>query len=192
MNGKWLTAALAIGASTAIITGCTGGPARPTGAPAAAETSKSGIANPAAAYCQQQGYRYEIRTAADGGQQGFCVFPDGSECEEWAFYRGECKPAACTPTPAAAQTPEPGADGQAVEGWPGTVLKQEPGDQIGPYFQREDGQRFSIGSSDPALSGQIAGLRGTGTKVKVWGKLYTGVPADQARHIEVERLETVQ
>ena len=26
----------------------------------------------------------------------------------------------------------------------------------------------------------------------LWGKLFTGVPADEAQHIEVERLETVQ
>lgn len=50
------------------------------------------MANPASAYCEQQGGRVEIRTAADGGQVGYCIFPDGSECEEWAFYRGECAP----------------------------------------------------------------------------------------------------
>ncbi|MCB1192861.1 MAG: DUF333 domain-containing protein [Leptospiraceae bacterium] len=27
-----------------------------------------------------------------GGTYGFCVFPDGSECDEWQFFRGECKP----------------------------------------------------------------------------------------------------
>lgn len=51
-----------------------------------------GMANPASVHCQEQGGRVEIRTAADGGQVGYCVFPDGSECEEWAFYRGECAP----------------------------------------------------------------------------------------------------
>ena len=30
---------------------------------------------------------------------------------------------------------------------------------------------------------------GTGTQVKVWGRLFTGEHAGQARHIEVERLE---
>ena len=50
------------------------------------------IANPASVYCVEQGGKLEIRKAADGSEQGFCVFPDGSECEEWAFFRGECEP----------------------------------------------------------------------------------------------------
>ena len=49
-----------------------------------------GMANPASVYCVQSGYRLEIRTGADGGQYGVCLFPDGAECEEWAFFRGEC------------------------------------------------------------------------------------------------------
>jgi len=56
-----------------------------------------GIANPASQYCEEQGYTVEIRTAADGNQTGYCIFDDGTECEEWAFQRGECKPG--TPKP---------------------------------------------------------------------------------------------
>ncbi len=52
--------------------------------------NSANIANPAAAYCRQQGNRPEIRTAADGSQNGVCIFPDGDECDEWAYYRGEC------------------------------------------------------------------------------------------------------
>ena len=55
---------------------------------------EAGIANPASVYCEEQGGRLEIRTDADGGQVGICVFDDGSECEEWAFFRGECAPGA--------------------------------------------------------------------------------------------------
>jgi putative hemolysin len=54
------------------------------------------MANPASVYCKEQGYELEIREA-EGGQVGYCVFPDGTECEEWAFYRGECGPG--TPKP---------------------------------------------------------------------------------------------
>jgi len=57
-----------------------------------------GLPNPASVYCQEKGYTLEIRTAEDGGQMGVCIFPDGSECDEWAFYLGECSPAGSTPT----------------------------------------------------------------------------------------------
>ncbi len=48
-----------------------------------------GIANPAAVYCESLGYQYRI-VKGDKGEYGVCAFPDGSECEEWAFFRGEC------------------------------------------------------------------------------------------------------
>lgn len=47
--------------------------------------------NPASVFCEENGGTVEIRTAEDGSQAGFCVFPDGSECDEWAYYRGECR-----------------------------------------------------------------------------------------------------
>jgi putative hemolysin len=51
-----------------------------------------GMPNPASVFCEEQGGRLEVRTGDDGGQAGYCIFPDGSECEEWAFFRGECEP----------------------------------------------------------------------------------------------------
>jgi putative hemolysin len=50
------------------------------------------LANPASVYCIQNGGASQIITAADGSQGGLCVFPNGSQCEEWAYYRGECSP----------------------------------------------------------------------------------------------------
>jgi putative hemolysin len=52
--------------------------------------SEMQIANPASVHCEENSEQVEIRTGEDGGQVGYCVFSDGSECEEWAFYRGEC------------------------------------------------------------------------------------------------------
>jgi putative hemolysin len=49
------------------------------------------IANPASTFCIEQGYRSEIRTNPDGSQFGVCIFPDGSECDEWEFMHGECQ-----------------------------------------------------------------------------------------------------
>ena len=59
--------------------------------PASTAVAAANLANPASKYCVDQGNRSEIRNEA-GGQTGYCLFSDGSECEEWAFYRGECSP----------------------------------------------------------------------------------------------------
>jgi putative hemolysin len=50
-----------------------------------------GMPNPASVYCEARGYRLGTRTDANGGQYGVCVFPDLTECEEWAYFRGECQ-----------------------------------------------------------------------------------------------------
>ncbi|ACL25081.1 putative hemolysin [Chloroflexus aggregans] len=55
-------------------------------------TAMTGLANPASVYCSEQGGYLEMRTTGDGGQIGVCLFADNSLCEEWAFYRGECRP----------------------------------------------------------------------------------------------------
>jgi putative hemolysin len=52
------------------------------------------IANPASTHCVERGGEVEIMSAP-GGQFGVCVFDDGSRCEEWDFFRGECKPGEC-------------------------------------------------------------------------------------------------
>jgi putative hemolysin len=50
------------------------------------------IANPASVHCIENSGTLEIRTSEDGSQYGVCVFSNGSECEEWAFLKGECSP----------------------------------------------------------------------------------------------------
>ncbi len=61
-------------------------------------TEESAIANPAAVYCEKQGHQVEVRTDNVGDQYGVCIFPDGSECDEWAYFRGECAPGGQNPT----------------------------------------------------------------------------------------------
>jgi putative hemolysin len=61
-------------------------------APTATAVPQVGMANLASVYCDEQGFKSEIRTAADGSQSGVCIFPDGSECDEWAYFRKECGP----------------------------------------------------------------------------------------------------
>jgi putative hemolysin len=52
----------------------------------------AGLANPASVYCGQVGGKTEIKKDATGAEYGMCTFPNGSSCEEWALYRGECQP----------------------------------------------------------------------------------------------------
>ncbi|MBA7716977.1 hypothetical protein ES703_126062 [subsurface metagenome] len=49
-----------------------------------------GMPDPSAVYCARLGYKIKVVTDDEGGQYGVCIFPDGSECEAWAFYRGKC------------------------------------------------------------------------------------------------------
>jgi putative hemolysin len=51
------------------------------------------IPNPASVFCEKNKGRLDFREDEQGGTQGFCLFADGSECEEWAYFRGECAPA---------------------------------------------------------------------------------------------------
>ena len=60
-------------------------PERPTG-----ERPSTGLANPASVYCKNLDYKLEIRTGPEGGQYGVCIFPDGTSCKDWEFYRGQC------------------------------------------------------------------------------------------------------
>lgn len=50
------------------------------------------LANPAAVFCEQQGGTVEVRSDDAGNQVGVCTFADGTEVDEWAFYRGEAQP----------------------------------------------------------------------------------------------------
>ncbi len=59
--------------------------------PTAVSTEAAVMPNPASVYCEEQGHTLEMREG-EGGTFGVCLFPDGSECDEWAFFRGECQP----------------------------------------------------------------------------------------------------
>jgi putative hemolysin len=77
------------------------------------DASGANLPNPAATYCEEQGYEYEMRTEADGSQSGVCIFTDGSQCDDWAYYRGECSPGdnSGIPEPVVSPTtPEPSSD----------------------------------------------------------------------------------
>ncbi len=59
---------------------------------ATTEPALSGMSNPASIYCIENGHKVELRSDESGAQFGVCVFSDGTECEEWAYFQGECGP----------------------------------------------------------------------------------------------------
>jgi len=104
-------------------------------APKPAETP--GLANPASIYCEKQGGRLEIRSEA-GGETGYCLFDDGSECEEWAYFHHRCAPgsslaesspaAAATATASPAGLANPAAVYCEAQGGRSVVVKTDAGE----------------------------------------------------------------
>jgi len=177
--------------------------------PAATDMPQAGMPNPASVYCTQNGNKLEIQTASDGSQNGICVFPDGSACDEWAYYRGECGPVAQeSPTPAVAVeaiakassgTEEqasggympPGATEEIADWW-GVVKSTEPGAQYDDYFERQDSGQiiyFGIDTMYPAVKSQIEALRDSGRIVHLYGTLVSNVPDYNGSQILVDRIE---
>ena len=176
---------------------------------AATGMPQAGMPNPASVYCTQNGNKLEIRTVADGSQNGICVFPDGTTCDEWAHFRGECGLAAQkSPTPAivveATSTASGGTEEQASGGymppgtseeiadWWGVIKSTEPGAQYDDYFERQDLGGiiyFGIDSMDPAVQAQIEALRDSGKIVNLYGTLLSNEPDYNGSQIQVDRIE---
>ena len=176
----------------------------------ATDMPQVGMPNPASVYCTQQGNKLEIHTATDGSQSGVCVFPDGSTCDEWAYYRGECNLVPQkSPTPASVVeatsiasggNPEENASGgymppgtsEEIADWWGVIQSTPPGAQYDDYFERQDlGQMiyFGIDSMDPAVQAQIEALRDSGKIVHLYGTLFSNVPDFNGSQIQVDRIE---
>jgi putative hemolysin len=180
---------------------------------AGTEIPQPNMPNPASVYCEQNGNTSEIRTADDGSQSGVCIFPNGSTCDEWAYFRGECGPAAqpsLTPATTVEATlnasgggPEGGSSGDGSGGymlpgttdtiadWRGVIKSAEPGSQYDDYFELwTNGQiiYFGIDSLDPAVKSQIEALRDSGRIVHLYGTLVSNVPDYNGSQIQPDRI----
>jgi len=186
-----------------IVSGCGAEQLPPTEETPVAPEAHNEIANPASVYCEDQGYTLEIRTDEAEGQFGVCIFPDGTKCEEWAFFHGTCgseqAPAGQTAVDVSplspVATPEPSSAAPeaapAVERWKGILVSNPAGAQFDDTFQVTDGNNTQVGiaATDPALGQQLASLRDTGTVISVWGTLLNGVPDVNGAQIQVTRIE---
>jgi putative hemolysin len=58
----------------------------------------TGYITEAARYCAITGGTYTItRSSGAEDEQGTCTFPDGSQCDAWDYYNGQCVPGTSTP-----------------------------------------------------------------------------------------------
>jgi putative hemolysin len=152
----------------------------PTESPLAPD--QPALPNPASVFCEEQGGQLEIRTDASGGQVGVCIFPDGSECEEWAYFRGECQ-LGTGPTVSPVANPgylnaaygfsfNPPAD-WSIEEYPDYLLFSRPGYRlyVGYQWADEEAKPFRTGMPQGEfVEGGNATLLGQAVpkKILVW------------------------
>ena len=139
-------------------------------------TPEANMPNPASVHCEQNGGKLELRQDDSGGVFGVCIFTDGSECEEWAYFRDECKPgdslAASAPAPSPVVT-DP-APTEAVElasdGW--KIYRDE---QLGYSFHYPADAEIST-ADDPLKTLSIIGPM---TEGENWPFIYFNHPSDR-------------
>lgn len=183
------------------LTACSANQAKVVPDNPATDMPQAGMPNPASVYCTQNGNKLEIHTAADGSQSGVCIFPDGSTCDEWDYFRGECglveqKSPAPDATVEAIENAsggfmEPGT-AEEIADWRGVIKSTEHGAQYDDYFEWQDNGQviyFGIDSMDPAIKAQIEALRDSGKVVHLSGTLLSNVPDYNGSQIQVDRID---
>ena len=91
------------------------------------------MANPASVYCEEQGGTVNIIKDEEGNESGMCKLADGTEVEEWEYYRAnhpETETWATTeePTTEEATSEEPTTE-ETTEAWTGEVATTETSDE---------------------------------------------------------------
>lgn len=168
----------------------------------ATETPQTSISNPASVFCKQNGNKLEIHIAEDGSQFGRCIFADGSTCDEWAYFKGECGPSlksnsepATTVDPTLANASggymQPGTS-ETIEDWWGVIKSAPPDAQFDDYFERQDlgsAIYFGIDSTNPDVKAQIQALRDSGKVVHLYGTLFSNVSDYNGSQVQVDRID---
>lgn len=122
------------------------------------------LPNPASVYCEQNGGKLGYREDDKGGVAGYCLFADGSECEEWAYFRDECAPASQEiedtvieeefPSSLSESGWKPAFSAAEYQGW-WTYQNEEYGFSL---MLPEDWAADELYSSDPIMSGHFVRL----------------------------------
>jgi putative hemolysin len=130
--------------------------------------NEANLPNPASVYCEEQGYTVEMREGADG-VYGVCIFPDGSECDEWAYFRGECAPGEGTAL--------------AEDGW--QIYRNEA---VGYTFHYPLDAVIEMGN-DPLRTVTILGPL---VEDEYWPVIYVSHPADREEYRPPEGVDLVE
>jgi len=160
-----------------LVTACTAITPEPEPLTVPASIPTAYMPNPAAVYCEEQGYIGETRTAPDGSQSAACIFPDGSECDEWAYFRNECSPGQFYPssnpigesTPVPMEAPSTFCTGLVVEGW-----RLYCHDTLGLSFQYPENAVIEL-----AADGYSISVNGPVVNDNVWPVFMVSFPRDR-------------
>jgi len=128
-------------------------------------TPTANMPNPASVYCEQNGGKVDLRPDATGAVAGACVFPDGSECDEWAYFRGECAPGGQADPVSTATTTPVDPQPTAIP----TAMPIDPADYQGWWTYThpaygftimlpEDWQVEEVTAADPLMNGHTLTL----------------------------------
>ncbi len=138
----------------------------------ASPTPAAGLPNPASVFCEQNGGKLEMRQDSTGGVAGICKFSDGSECDEWAYFRGQCKPGSGSAASEPASTSIPIANTDlAADGW-----KVYRNSQLGYTFHYPADTTLST-ADDPQRTLTITGPLAANEH---WPVIYFSHPGDRA------------
>jgi hypothetical protein len=135
------------------------------------------MANPASVHCEQTGGKLELRQDAAGNAVGMCVLPDGTECEEWAYFRDQCGlgAATATPDPASATGKDQAGDTEiAADGC--QVYRNKA---LGYSFHYPQDARIEV-NDDPLKSISIAG---PAFKDSGWPLITISHPGDREEYL---------
>ncbi len=91
----------------------------------------SQIANPAAKNCVDKGGKLSFQKGADGWENEMCTLSDGTVCEEWAYFRGECPKVEKPIEKPIVKIANPASTNCVEKGGKLDIVKDEAGGEVG-------------------------------------------------------------
>jgi putative hemolysin len=152
-------------------------------------TTEANLPNPASVYCEQNGGQLDLRQDSAGGVMGVCVFADGSECDEWAYFRGECQPGNMLVTPEPTSSPVVTESAPtAAEGFASDGCRIYRNEQLGYSFHYPVDAQI-IANDDPLGSISFAGPEVAGER---WPQYTISHPTDREDYRPPEDVDLEQ